>query len=187
MSFKAVLAIALAVVIIVFVLFSFNWKSKETSAEVGHTQTSKVQTDIVDKQTDRMMSANSQTGNLMASGDKPLYNASEAPSDYIPSRDDSPKKEVVNLKVDRTYSVNGGNYYGCKSVFLLRRLLRFEATGDEKPFTGLLEKSLNKGDCVKFRRGETLRLLEISADGKEIKVSLFGDNNTLWTTAAAIQ
>jgi hypothetical protein len=187
MKTKVLLTIALAIVIIVFVLFSLNWRTKETSDQVSYTQTSKVQTDIVDKQTDRMMSANSQTGNLMATGDKPVYGTSTAPSEYIPSGVKTTPEEVTTLKLDRTYSVKGGEFFGCKNVFLLRRLLRYETSGDDKAFKMLLDKSIAKENCFQFSRGEALKLLEISSDSKEIKVVRFSDSTPLWTTSESLR
>jgi hypothetical protein len=187
MSFKTLLGIALALIITFFVLFSFNWKTKEQSHQIEYSQNSQAQTDIVDKQTDRMISANSQAGSRMETGDKPTLNPSAAPSDYIPSEDKTPGNDTPQLKLSHTYSIKAGDYFACSNVYLLRRLLRYDISGETEHFNKLLNKNLSNGNCIKFRHGEAVLLGEISADEKEIKVSRFGDSKFFWTTAQAIR
>jgi hypothetical protein len=184
---KVILFIALAAVITVFVLFSFNWKSKEQTTQVEYTKTSKVQTDIVDRQTDRMMSANAQAGDMVATGVKPVLDASREPSAYIPSGAAPVETEEEPLKISWTYSVKAGDYFGCESPLLLRRLVKYVQAYDDTRFKKLMDKSMAAGTAVYFRRGEAVRVEEINAGAKEVRVSRYGDSKSYWTVFESIR
>ena len=162
----------------------FNWKKKETTTQVESTQTKDIHTDIVDTQTNRMMSANAQAGGLVATGKVATQDINTNSSNYIPS---SSGPETIELKLNRTYSIKQGEYFGCDSKDLLHRLVRYNSSGDTKRFDKLMNKTLASGKCAYFRYSEAVRLEEISSDNKDVRVNRYSEDKLYWTLIEAIR
>ena len=180
MSIKTFLKIVLGVVIIIFVVFAFKWKSGEHATQAQYVESHKVNTDIVESNTRRMMIANAQAEFMMSQENEVAPGLGQTQSS-------TEENSQIQLYVSRTYFIKSGDYFGCTQKDALTKLLKFSASGETARFNKLWDKMTKDNDCTVFKQKEPVIAAEISPDNSMVKVSRPGEDKTWWTTAAALR
>jgi hypothetical protein len=183
MSFKTILKIILGISIFVFVVISLNWRSKEKEVMIEHSTKTKVSTEIVDVNTQRMMNANSQSENVLPSGDtSPTGNTS-----YVPPRPSSSTNTIASLIIKGTYTIKKETSFGCKEVSLLEDMIKYSSLPDKRKLEKSLNKGISNGDCISLETGDKVILEELAAGKTIARVRKAGESELWWISIETIK
>jgi|GEM_PF-6832720 len=182
MSFKTFLKILLGVALFAFAIIALKWKTGERDVQVAYTQSSRVKTDIVETNTQRMMNVNAQASGLMAGAEQ-----STAQTSLVPVRSSGSDDDGVNLFVTGTYRVKTGRYFAAADRDVYNQLVKLSAQTDTRKYEKYLNKGLDNGSIIFLDQGQSVVLNEVSSDQKTIQVSLFGESKAWWTGVSCIK
>jgi len=91
--------------------------------------------------------------------------------------------------VTKPKTVNGENHIGCTDRDYFEKLASYAAVKDTEAFTRALGAALLTGDCVTFKAGEPVFLVDTAIFSGLVKVRRLGETTEYWTnietTAAA--
>lgn len=86
----------------------------------------------------------------------------------------------------QSYQIAGTGYYGCVAKENFKRLRDLLMQGKDEVFLKEITAGVQKGDCVRYHKGEKVFLEEGAGISTVIRVHKEGEPHSYWTTPKAI-